>query len=334
MPNRDSITGQNTFKFFFMFYFTDHEIDQLITEDVPYADLSTSLLKLENKAAKIQVFTHADAVICCTEEVMKIFNRTGVQTTLFTPSGEFLEKGVKFLEGEGLSGTLFSIARTIENLLVYSSGIATRTKQFTEKARNKNRHIIVAASRKTIPYTRKISIKAIKAGGAAIYRSGLSESVVIYGDHYRFLGGLKELEKRIAERKALAGGRPFTIEVKSPADALIAAHMNADVIQMNGFSPAEIKKIKKEKDKLNVQVKLAAAGNITLKNVEEYAVSGADILVTSWPYYGEPADMTVSVQPIFDQILVSLTFYVVKSTPSPRQRGTSWPQSFSIFHTI
>jgi molybdenum transport protein len=47
-------------------------------------------------------------------------------------------------------------------------------------------------------------------------------------------------------------------------------------------------------------IKLAAAGNITLKNISDYARSGADILVTSWPYYGEPADMTISIQPIFD----------------------------------
>lgn len=284
-----------------MIYFTDHEIDQLITEDVPFADLTTSFLRLENKAAKIQVFTQSDTVVCCTEEVMKIFNRTGVQTTLFTPSGEFIEKDVKFLEGEGLSGVLFSLARIVENLLAFSSGIATRARQFTDKARQANKDIVIAASRKTVPHARKISVKAIKAGGAAIYRSGLSESVLIYSDHYRFLGGIRELEKRISERKALAGGKPVTVEVKSPSDALIAAQMEVDIVQMNGLSPADIRKVKKEISRLKSPVKLAAGGNITLKNVEDYAVSGADILITSWPYYGEPANMTISVQPIFDQ---------------------------------
>ncbi len=283
-----------------MLYFTDQEIDQLMTEDVPYFDLTTSLLRLENKPAKIQVTTREPTVVCCTEEVMKIFNKTGVQTTLFTPSGEHLEKDVKFLEGEGLSGNLFTIARTIENLLRYASGIATRTRMLVEKAHEANPNIIVATTRKIIPYTRKIAIKAVKAGGATIYRFGLSESILIYKNHYRFLGGLENLEKRLKEQKAQAGGKMITVEADSPEDALRVAKTGVDVVQLDMFSPADIRKLRKEIMKSAPVTKLAAAGNITYKNVSDYAQSGADILVTSWPYYGEPADMAISIQPIFD----------------------------------
>ncbi len=284
-----------------MIYFTDQEIDQMIMEDVQYVDLTTSLLKLENKPAKIQISTREPAVVCCTEEVMKIFNRTGIQTTLFTPSGEYLDKEVKFLEGEGLSGTLFAISRTIDNLLRYASGIATRTRLMIEKAHAANKDIIIVTTRKTIPNTRKIAIKAIKAGGAAIHRFGLSESILIYRDHYRFLGGLNNLEKRIRERKSQAGGKSITVEVENIEDALVVARSGIDHIQLDKVSAADIKKLKKETDKINPAIQLAAAGNITIKNVHEFAVSGADILVTSWPYYGEPADMKVTIQPIYDQ---------------------------------
>jgi len=285
-----------------MIYFTDNEIDQIILEDVQYVDLTTSLLRLENKPAKIQISTCEPSVVCCTEEVMKIFNHTGIQTTLFTPSGEYLEKDVKFMEGEGLSGALFAISRTIENLLRYASGISTRTRLLIEKARESNKDIIIATTRKTIPYTRKIAIKAIKAGGAAIYRSGLSESILIYRDHYRFLGGLQSLEARLKERKAQTGGKPVTVEVGSIEDALIVAGFGADVIQLDKFSLAEIKKVKKEVHQLNPAVKIAAAGNITLKTIQDYAVSGADMLITSWPYYGEPAEMSLNIRPIYDRL--------------------------------
>lgn len=283
-----------------MLYFTDQEIDQLMTEDVPYFDLTTSLLRLENKPAKIQVTTREPTVVCCTEEVMKIFNKSGVQTTLFTPSGEHLEKDVKFLEGEGLSGNLFTIARTIENLLRYASGIATRTRMLLEKAHEANPDIIVATTRKIIPYTRKIAIKAVNSGGATIHRFGLSESILIYKNHYHFLGGIENLEKRLKEQKARAGGKMITVEVDTPEDALRVAKTGVDVVQLDKFSPADIRKIRKAIQKSGSGIKLAAAGNITLKNVSDYSRSGADILVTSWPYYGEPADMTITIQPIFD----------------------------------
>ena len=58
-----------------MIYFTDREIDELIAEDIPYFDLTTSILKLENKPAKIQISTVDNTVVCCTEEVLKIFSR-------------------------------------------------------------------------------------------------------------------------------------------------------------------------------------------------------------------------------------------------------------------
>lgn len=188
-----------------MIYFTDQEIDQLLMEDVQYFDLTTSLLRLENKVAKIQISTRESTVVCGTEEVMKIFIRTGIQTTLFTPSGEHLGKEVKFLEGEGLSGNLFAISRTVENLLRYASGIATRTRLLLEKAHEVNKDISIVTTRKTIPGTRKIAIKAVKAGGATIHRLGLSESILVYKNHYAFLGGPEHLAKRIREQKTQTG---------------------------------------------------------------------------------------------------------------------------------
>jgi molybdenum transport protein len=283
-----------------MVYFTDQEIDQLLSEDVPYFDVTTSLLRLENKPAKIQISTRESTVVCCTEEVMKIFSKTGIQTTLFTPSGEHLEKDVKFLEGEGLSGTLFAISRTVENLLRYASGIATRTRQLTEKAREVNPEIIVATTRKIIPYTRKIAIKAVKAGGATVHRFGLSESILVYRNHYNFLGGPENLDKKIRERRTFAGGKMITVEVNNAEDALKIAQTGIEVLQLDKFSPGEIVKLRKEIRKINPAIKIAAAGDIILKNVQDYAGTGADILVTSWPYYGEPADMTVNIQPIYD----------------------------------
>jgi len=284
-----------------MIYFTDQEIDQLLMEDVQYYDLTTSLLRLENKPAKIQVSTRESTVVCCTEEAMKIFNRTGIQTTLFTPSGEHLEKDVKFLEGEGLSGTLFAISRTIENMLRYASGIATRTRMLVEKAQEVNKNMIIVTTRKTIPNTRKIAIKAVKAGGAGIHRLGLSESILVYKHHYNFLGGPEQLEKRIREQRTQTGGKLITVEVETSEDALKIAKSGIDMIQLDKFSAGDIKKLKKEILLINPIIKLAAAGNITPNNVQDYANSSADILVTSWPYYGEPADMTVNIQPIYDQ---------------------------------
>ena len=283
-----------------MIYFTDKEIDDLLIEDVPYFDLTTSILKLENKPAKIQFFTREDTVLCCTEEVMTIFNKIGIQTTLFTPSGEFIEKGIKFFEGEGLAKNIQAVMRACENLMGFASGIATRTRLLVDRAREIHPAVIVATTRKIIPYTKKIAIKAVSAGGAAIHRLGLSESILIFDNHYSFLGGLENLEKRIKEQKNLISGKIITVEVKNAADAKLIAGSGIDIIQLDRMDTPAIKTLKKEIHDLNPAVKLAITGKITPDNIEEYASTGADILITSWPYFGEPSDFMVTVAPIFD----------------------------------
>jgi molybdenum transport protein len=62
----------------------------------------------------------------------------------------------------------------------------------------------------------------------------------------------------------------------------------------------EISELKKEIQSIHPGIKIAVTGNINPDTVEEYAKTGADILVTSWPYYGEPSDLMVTVVPIFD----------------------------------
>jgi len=284
-----------------MIYFTDKEIDELLIEDVPYFDLTTSLLRLENKPAKIQFFTREDTLVCCTEEVMKIFGKVGIQVTLFTPSGEFIEKGIKFFEGEGLAKNIQAVMRISENLMGYASGIASRTRNLILKAREINPSIIIATTRNTIPFTKKIAIKAVYAGGAAIHRLGLSESILVFDNHYSFLGGLGNLEKRIKERKNLISGKLITVEVKNPEDARTIASSGIDIIQLDRMGCKEISKLKKEIQAINPGIKIAVTGDINPDTVEEYAKTGADILVASWPYYGEPSDLRVTVVPFFEQ---------------------------------
>jgi molybdenum transport protein len=283
-----------------MIYFTDKEIDELLIEDVPYFDITTSILKLENKPAKIQITTRENTVVCCTEEVLKIFSKLAINPTLFTPSGEYIEKGVKFLEGEGLSKNIHAVWRTCENILGFASGIATRTRALVEAAKEINSTIQISTTRQTIPYTKKIATKAVMAGGASIHRLGLSESILIFDNHYSFLGDLSNLEAKLKEQKNLIADKAITIEIKNAEDALKVAKANIDVIILNRFDVKEISNLKDEINKINKNIRLAVSGGITIDNVREYARSGADIIIASWPYYADPSSLSVTISPIYD----------------------------------
>ena len=102
------------------------------------------------------------------------------------PSGTLISSKTVFFEVQGEAGTIHRLWKTIQNLLDYASGVATYTYQLLSTARLVNPDIIIATTRKTIPFTKKIAIKAVESGGGVAHRLGLSESILIFEYHRVF----------------------------------------------------------------------------------------------------------------------------------------------------
>lgn len=281
-----------------MVFFTDEELDRLIVEDVPYFDMTTRLAKFGSRLARIQFFTTAPTVICCTEEVMHFFRKLNCTITLTTMSGEYIDKEIKFLEVEGLAKHFHTLWRVSSNLLEFASGIATRTREMVDVARKINPNIIITSTRKTIPYTRKITAKAVLVGGGNLNRLSLSENIMFFQNHYKFFGGLNNLAKKIDAMKAEAAGKPISVETISSEDALMLAETAVDIIQVNAIPPKELAGLVIKIKNINPNVKIAAAGGIVPDNVGEYAQTGVDIIVTSYPNHCAPALFRVQIDPL------------------------------------
>ncbi|MBN1117270.1 MAG: ModD protein [Bacteroidales bacterium] len=283
-----------------MLYFTDEELDRLISEDVPYFDMSTRLAKFGSRLARIQFSTTEPSVICCTEEVMRFFTKFNISPTLVTLSGEYIEGKVKFLEGEGLAKHLHTIWRVSANLLEYASGIATMTRLMVEEAHRVNPHVIITATRKTIPYTRKVAAKAVLSGGGNMNRLSLSENIMFFPNHYKFFGGLNGLISKVDKFKEEAGGRPITVETNNAEDAIALSKTNVDVIQLVNLSTDEISELTEKIRLNNSHIKIAAAGGINLENLKDYVSTGVDIIITSFPNHCKPAIFKVEIDPFED----------------------------------
>jgi len=283
-----------------MIYFTDAEIDQLIGEDYPYFDLTSLSVKLGSKVARISYTTKQNTVICCTEEVLKIFEKFKITPTLFSFSGEQIEKGIKFLEGEGLAQNVHAIWQTTANLLEFASGIATRTRSLVEAANLAIEGIPVVTTRKTIPFTKKIALKAVRIGGGHIHRLNLSDSILIFDNHIKFLGGIEALVKKVPEIRKRAPGKKITAEVKTPREALLLAESSIDCLQIDKVPANELLKLVPDLKKVNPKLLVSASGNINEENIGSYAETGIDLIITSYPYYGRPADIHVNIEPVFD----------------------------------
>ncbi|BAZ79339.1 ModD protein [Cylindrospermopsis raciborskii] len=272
-------------------FFSDEEIAQLIAEDVPFLDLTTYGLNIGKELGEIEFSTRHTMTICATEEAARVFEKCGAKVEYLLESGTCLTAQQLILKASGCAEALHIGWRVALNLMEYASGIATRAKELVDAAKNVNSDVAVVTTRKCFPGTRIISMKAILAGGATPHRLGLSETVLIFKQHLLFIDSIAEISERINQMRKRFPEQKIAIEVETETDAWMVAEAGVDLIQFDKIPTVELGSLVTELKQKYPGLKLAAAGGINLENVRNYASTGVDILVTSYPYFGKPADI-------------------------------------------
>ncbi len=274
---------------------SDKAITNLIAEDVPYFDLTTLGLGIGKEQGKIEFYTRHPMTVCATEEAVRVMQQCGATAHFSVESGTHLEADQLILAATGSAESLHIAWRIALNLLEYTSGIATRTDEFVKAAKTVNPAISVVTTRKVFPGTRALMMKAIVAGGALPHRLGLSESILIFKQHLVYMGGLSGLLEQITSLKQRFQEHKICIEVETVEDALVVAASGVDIIQLDKMPLGTLKELAQNLKQRYPDIKLAAAGGITLNNVQEYAATGVDLLVTSSLYFGKPADIAAKM---------------------------------------
>jgi molybdenum transport protein len=277
-----------------MFLIDDQILLHMLKEDAPYGDLTTRSLALSVESGQIAFHSRNPMVVCASEEAARLFRLLGCTVNLACASGEKREAGKPILTAAGPVEALFMGWKVAQTLVEWASGVASAADRVVRAARGVNAKVVIACTRKTIPGMRALSLKAITAGGAAVHRTGLSDTVLLFPEHRAFGG--QDLQRQIAALRAACPERAVVVEVTSHADALCAADSGADVLQLEKFSPENVAAVVAALGPASI-ARIAAAGGINAANAADYAAAGAAILVTSAPYYAKPADVAVTLRP-------------------------------------
>ena len=270
------------------------EIDRLIAEDVGFGDLTTRTLGISGLPGRISFSARDPMVACATEEAARILARLGAVPRLLVASGEAVAPGTLLLEATGAAGALHAGWKVTQTLLEWSAGIASAVRDIADAARAAVPGITVACTRKSAPLTRALSIKSVLAGGGAMHRTGLGDTILVFPEHRAFLRG-ENLSVTIARLRAAAPERAIVVEVANHDDALSAVAAGADVVQLEKFSPDAVARVCAQASDGASHAKIAAAGGVNASNAAAYAKAGADILVTSAPYMARPRDVQVRI---------------------------------------
>lgn len=271
----------------------------MLNEDAPYGDLTTSSLGIDTKPALLAFASRKLPIMAsCIEEAAALCRLNSLDVKSYQKSGTIIDSNTVFLEAHGEAKDIHNIYKTIQNLLDYACGVATYTHHMVNAAKSVNPQISVATTRKMIPLTKKIAVKSVFFGGGIIHRLGLSESILIFDTHRVFFQNDLQLADAIRQAKISNPEKKIVIEAISEQEAVKFADIGADILQLEKFPLERLSETVAHLRAKYPGTKLLATGGIHIDNVIAYAQSGVDAIVTSAPYYANPADIKVRVEPL------------------------------------
>jgi molybdenum transport protein len=269
---------------------SDHELHQLLAEDVPFGDLTTDALGIASQPAQIHFLARDPMVVCGVEEAARLFQLCGASVRVLTPSGTAAPNETLLLEASGTAGALHRGWKTAQTLMEWCGGMASCAAGIVAAARRGDPTALVAGTRKNIPGRRQLATKAFRAGGAVMHRNGLSETLLLFAEHRQFLGTetpaatLARLRQQCPEKRVV-------VEVATLEEALRWAA--ADVLQLEKFTVSAVADTVAALTAAGSQAVVAAAGGVNVQNAEDYARAGARLLVTTAPHLAAPRDVQV-----------------------------------------
>jgi molybdenum transport protein len=277
-----------------MVYVSDTDIDRLITEDAGFGDLTTTASGISDLPGVMRFAARHAMVACATEEAARLLARLGARVELLTRSGQAAEPGTLLLTASGPAANLHAGWKAAQTLVEWASGISTSVRAIATAARTVRPDVVIACTRKAVPLTRLLSIKAVHAGGGVMHRIGLSDIILLFAEHRAFLPGLDETAI-VARLRVAAPERKLAVEVSDLETALAYARAGADVLQLEKFVPDLAARVVAELGVLPHRPLIIAAGGVNATNAAAYAAAGADVLATSAPYSAPPRDVQVTI---------------------------------------
>lgn len=272
-------------------YYTKEDIARLISEDMPYFDLTSKLLNIENPG-KISFYTRKDAVVSGNKLVSLLCEELNLKVTFKEKDSKFITAGNKLFEAEGLNALI--LWKVAQNIYEYALSVATYTYEMTKKARLHNPNIEILTTRKIIPFTKKIALNAVIDGGGLPHRITTSETILVFDNYIKLFGGWEKFFREFPKMKNKSIEKKWVVEADNLEMAKKLIEIEVDVIQLDKVDVETTKKIVELAHENNIKV--ISAGGININNVDEYAKVGVDSIVTTAPYFAKGADVKVVIE--------------------------------------
>ena len=247
-------------------------VKESLAQDVGRGDLYA--LVEPSVDTKADIIAKCDGVLAGQKYVDALAELEGFEVVWGKKDGEKFVKHDILAIVRGDSHTVLKIERTLLNIVLHASSIATLTKKYVDIVEPYG--VKLLDTRKTRPLLRVFEKYATRCAGAVNHRLGLDDSLMIKDTHLKTIKNLKEYI--VKARKEI----PFTSKIEVEAEtfdiAKEAFESGCDIVMCDNMSPEQIKDIVAYRDENFPHILLEASGNISLETIESYAKSGVDAI--------------------------------------------------------
>jgi len=273
-----------------MFYTSD-ELDKLITQDMPLFDLTQELLQIRRKG-NITFITRNDCIVSANSLISQLAKKLNLDINFVEEDRKYIQKGEILFSASGEN--VLVLWKVAQNIYEYALGVSTYIYKMTQKARKYNHNIEILTTRKVIPFTKKIALQAVIDGGGLPHRVTTTETILVFENYINLYGGWEKFYQNFKFLKQTSVEKKWVVESKSLEHSKKLIEIGVDVIQLDKVFINETQKIVNLAHQNNIKV--ISAGGINIDNVEDYAKTGVDSIVTTAPYFAKGADVKVIIE--------------------------------------
>ena len=195
--------------------------------------------------------------------------------TAHKKDGDTMQPGELAFEAEAPVHAILQCERLVLNCMQRMSGIATLTRQYTDKLQGFRTKIL--DTRKTTPNFRLLEKEAVRIGGGLNHRMGLYDMIMLKDNHIDYCGGIEQaIERAWQYVQTVKPGLKIEVETRSIEDVKkVIAIGKADRIMLDNYTPEQVAEAMAL---IKGRFETEASGGINLDNIALYAATGVDYI--------------------------------------------------------
>ena len=218
-------------------------IKDLIKEDIGRGDLFSRISI--SKPIISYILAKSDGVFGG-EEYLKAFAKMyNLEIDWSIEDGQSFKKGETLLYINGDSKTILSLERSLLDVVLHASSIATLTAQYVEAIKDTN--VKLLDTRKTRPLLREFEKYAVRCGGGINHRMGLDDCLMLKDTHLKTIDDLDTFMKEVRAKI------PFTSKVEIECEDMVmvkkAMKVGADIVMCDNMSVELTKEVVEYRNK-------------------------------------------------------------------------------------